>query len=58
METTVEFLFNATVFVMTKHCCNDPFCNSAHKLESAALIYFLVAVLVTRHLAEAAAASQ
>ncbi|XP_075868895.1 protein Bouncer-like [Nelusetta ayraudi] len=58
METTVEFLFNATVFVMTKHCCNGPFCNSAHKLESAALIYFLVAVLVTRHLAEAAAASQ
>lgn len=58
METTVEFLFNTTVFVMTKHCCNTPFCNSAHKLESAALIYLLVAVLVTRHLAEAAAASQ
>lgn len=56
-ETTVEFLFNTTIFVMTKHCCNTPFCNSAHKLESAVLLYFIVAVLVTRHLAEAAAAS-
>lgn len=58
METTVEFLFNATVFVMTKHCCNTPFCNYAHKLQSATLIYFLEAVLVIRHLAEAVAALQ
>lgn len=46
----MEILFNATVFVMTKHCCNTPFCNSARKLECAALVYFLVAVLVSRHL--------
>lgn len=58
METTVEFLFNTTIFVMTKHCCDTPFCNSAHKLQSTTLISFIVAVLVTWHLTEASAASQ
>ncbi|CAL1611158.1 unnamed protein product [Knipowitschia caucasica] len=29
-ETSVELFNNKTVFTMTKHCCDTPFCNSAY----------------------------
>uniref|UniRef100_A0A8C5NG91 UPAR/Ly6 domain-containing protein n=1 Tax=Gouania willdenowi TaxID=441366 RepID=A0A8C5NG91_GOUWI len=32
VETTVELFSNETIFIMTKHCCNTSFCNSAHAL--------------------------
>lgn len=58
LETTVELFSNKTIFVMTKHCCDTPFCNSAHKLPITTLLYLAVAVLNTWQLTEASAASQ
>ncbi|XP_061676765.1 protein Bouncer-like [Syngnathoides biaculeatus] len=37
VETTVELFSNNTVFVMTKHCCDGPFCNAAFKPAADAL---------------------
>ncbi|XP_062421746.1 sperm acrosome membrane-associated protein 4-like [Pungitius pungitius] len=45
VETTVELFHNSTIFVMTKKCCDTPFCNSAHKLPIAALLYLTVSLL-------------
>ncbi|XP_053699650.1 sperm acrosome membrane-associated protein 4-like isoform X1 [Synchiropus splendidus] len=51
VEEKVELYTNNTLFVMTKHCCDTHFCNSAHKhqpltgLHHAAL--FLAAWCVT-----------
>uniref|UniRef100_A0AAQ5ZVR7 UPAR/Ly6 domain-containing protein n=1 Tax=Amphiprion ocellaris TaxID=80972 RepID=A0AAQ5ZVR7_AMPOC len=53
VETTVELFSNNTIFVMTKHCCDTPFCNSAHKLPIYALLYFTAAFLTTWHISEA-----
>ncbi|XP_069393245.1 protein Bouncer-like [Paralichthys olivaceus] len=47
VETTVELFPNQTVFVMTKHCCDTPLCNSAHNLPLCALLYVTVAFLTT-----------
>lgn len=58
IETTVELLFNKTIFVMTKHCCDTPFCNTANKLQTASLFYLTLAALVSWHLTEASAAPQ
>uniref|UniRef100_A0A671UJT1 UPAR/Ly6 domain-containing protein n=1 Tax=Sparus aurata TaxID=8175 RepID=A0A671UJT1_SPAAU len=46
-ETIVELFSNNTIFVMTKHCCDTPFCNSAHKLRVTTLLYLTVAVLTS-----------
>eukprot|EP00064_Thunnus_orientalis_P004345 superscaffoldBa00000393_g4356 len=53
VETTVELFPNKTVFVMTKHCCDTSFCNSAHKLPVNVFLYLTVAVLTLWHLTEA-----
>ncbi|XP_045900275.1 sperm acrosome membrane-associated protein 4-like [Micropterus dolomieu] len=53
VETMVELFSNKTIFVMTKHCCDTPFCNSAHTLPTSTLFHLTVAVLTTWHLAEA-----
>ncbi|XP_018541701.2 sperm acrosome membrane-associated protein 4 [Lates calcarifer] len=58
VETMVELFPDKTVFVMTKHCCDTPFCNSAHKLPIQALLYLTVALLITWHISEASAVSQ
>lgn len=50
MVTTVELFQNKTVFVMTKHCCDSPFCNSAHKLPAGSLLFAILVVLSTWHL--------
>lgn len=57
VENTVEFFSNKTIFVMTKHCCHTPFCNSAHKLQITTLFYLAMAVLTTWYLTEASIAS-
>uniref|UniRef100_UPI003AAE2E82 protein Bouncer-like n=1 Tax=Centroberyx gerrardi TaxID=166262 RepID=UPI003AAE2E82 len=51
--TTVELFSNATIYVMTKYCCDTPFCNTAHKLPINILLYLTVAVRTIWHLAEA-----
>ncbi|XP_030248881.1 sperm acrosome membrane-associated protein 4-like [Sparus aurata] len=56
-ETIVELFSNNTIFVMTKHCCDTPFCNSAHKLRVTTLLYLTVAVL-TSWLTEASTGPQ
>uniref|UniRef100_A0A3Q1EBG8 Sperm acrosome membrane-associated protein 4-like n=1 Tax=Acanthochromis polyacanthus TaxID=80966 RepID=A0A3Q1EBG8_9TELE len=53
VETTVELFSNNTIFVMTKHCCDTPFCNSAHKLPIYTLLYLTAASLTTWHISEA-----
>lgn len=45
--TTLELFFNKTVFVLTRHCCDTPFCNTAHKLPIYTLLYLTVALLIT-----------
>lgn len=57
VENTVEFFSNNTIYVMTKHCCSTPFCNSAPKLQITTLFYLAVAVLTTWYLTEASTAS-
>ncbi|XP_047455397.1 protein Bouncer-like [Mugil cephalus] len=49
VETTVELLMNKTIFTMTKHCCDTPFCNSAHKLPVYTLLYLSTALLTAWH---------
>ncbi|XP_037641199.1 sperm acrosome membrane-associated protein 4-like [Sebastes umbrosus] len=58
VETTVELFSNNTIFVMTKHCCDTPFCNSVHKLPITTLFSLTVAVLTTWQLTEASTGSQ
>ncbi|XP_049902740.1 sperm acrosome membrane-associated protein 4-like [Epinephelus moara] len=58
VETTVALFSNSTIFVMTKHCCDTPFCNSAHRLSIATLLCLTVAVLTTWHLTEASTGSR
>ncbi|XP_038134349.1 sperm acrosome membrane-associated protein 4-like isoform X2 [Cyprinodon tularosa] len=49
VETTVELFFNNNIFVMTKSCCDTPFCNSAQKIPIGTLFYLTLAVLTTRY---------
>ncbi|TNN75698.1 hypothetical protein EYF80_014061 [Liparis tanakae] len=58
VETSVQLFSNNTIFVMTKNCCNTPFCNSALKLPIATHVYLTVAFLTTWHLFEASTGSQ
>ncbi|KAK9513776.1 hypothetical protein VZT92_027282 [Zoarces viviparus] len=58
VETTVELFSNNTIFVMTKNCCDASFCNSAHKLPTAILLYLIVDVLTAWYLSEASTGSQ
>ncbi|CAJ1062214.1 sperm acrosome membrane-associated protein 4-like [Xyrichtys novacula] len=58
MESGVELFYNKTLFIMTKHCCNTDFCNSAHKLPINTLLYLPVALLTTWHLSGCSKASQ
>uniref|UniRef100_A0A667X8J1 UPAR/Ly6 domain-containing protein n=1 Tax=Myripristis murdjan TaxID=586833 RepID=A0A667X8J1_9TELE len=51
--TTVELFSNTTVFVMTKYCCDTPFCNAGHKLPVSLLVYLTGAVWTIWHLTEA-----
>ncbi|KAG7475668.1 hypothetical protein JOB18_035405 [Solea senegalensis] len=53
VETTVALFPNNTIFVMTKHCCDTPFCNSAHKLQVFTPLCLSVAFLTTWHVTEA-----
>ncbi|KAF7669722.1 hypothetical protein LDENG_00147150 [Lucifuga dentata] len=55
--TTMEFFPNTTIYVMTKHCCNTPFCNSAHTLPINTLLYLTVALLTMWHLSKASTGS-
>ncbi|XP_029694065.1 protein Bouncer-like [Takifugu rubripes] len=57
VETTVQLFANKTIFVITKHCCDTPFCNSAHKLLKSTFFYLAVAFLATWHITEASASS-
>lgn len=47
VETTVELFSNKTIFVLTRHCCETPFCNTAHKHPVYTLLYLTVAFLIT-----------
>lgn len=58
VETTVELFPNNTVFVMTKHCCDTPFCNSAHKLRVYTPLYLAAAFLTTWLITEASTRPQ
>ncbi|TKS82036.1 hypothetical protein D9C73_016145 [Collichthys lucidus] len=58
VETMVDIFSNNTMFVMTKHCCDTPFCNSAHKRSINTLLYLSVAVLTTWRLSKASTAPQ
>lgn len=58
METTVEMVSNTTIFVMTKHCCDTPFCNSATTPPASPLLCLAVAALTAWHLTGAALGSQ
>ncbi|XP_030605013.1 lymphocyte antigen 6 complex locus protein G6d-like [Archocentrus centrarchus] len=44
VEMKVDLFSNETLFVMTKHCCDTPFCNSASKLSIYTLMYVTVAL--------------
>ncbi|XP_068614218.1 transmembrane protein 200C-like [Brachionichthys hirsutus] len=58
VESTLELFANKTIFVMTKHCCDTPFCNSASHLPIVTLLHVAVSVLAARHLAEASTCVQ
>ncbi|XP_061531275.1 sperm acrosome membrane-associated protein 4-like [Phycodurus eques] len=47
VETTVELVSKNTVFVMTKHCCDTPFCNAAFKLTADKLSSVTAAFLMS-----------
>ncbi|CAG6015462.1 unnamed protein product [Menidia menidia] len=53
VETTVELFSNNTIFAMTKHCCDTPFCNSAQTLSGYTIGHLAVAFLTAWHLIEA-----
>ncbi|XP_035989626.1 protein Bouncer-like [Fundulus heteroclitus] len=53
VKTTVELFLNNTVFVMTKSCCDTPFCNSAQKLPICTLHRLALAVLTICHITKA-----
>ncbi|XP_061811429.1 sperm acrosome membrane-associated protein 4-like [Nerophis lumbriciformis] len=53
METTVELFSNNTIFVMTKHCCDTPYCNSAWKLQAETLLCITVAFMMSWRIAGA-----
>uniref|UniRef100_A0A3Q3EP24 UPAR/Ly6 domain-containing protein n=1 Tax=Labrus bergylta TaxID=56723 RepID=A0A3Q3EP24_9LABR len=57
VETTVKLFPNKTFVVMTKHCCDTPFCNFAHKLPINTLLYLTMALLTTWHLSESSMGS-
>ncbi|XP_028281266.1 sperm acrosome membrane-associated protein 4-like [Parambassis ranga] len=57
VETTVELFSNQTIFVMTKHCCDTSFCNSAHKLPIYTFWYIAAVFLTTWHVTEDSAGS-
>lgn len=57
VETTVELFSNQTILVMTKHCCDTPFCNSAHKLPLYTFLYIAAVFLTTWHVTEDSAGS-
>ncbi|CAG11914.1 unnamed protein product [Tetraodon nigroviridis] len=57
VEATVQLFANKTIFAITKHCCDTPFCNSAHKLQMTTLFYLAWALLAAWHLTEASASS-
>uniref|UniRef100_A0A3Q1HAC5 UPAR/Ly6 domain-containing protein n=1 Tax=Anabas testudineus TaxID=64144 RepID=A0A3Q1HAC5_ANATE len=46
VETTVEVFPSQTVFVLTRHCCDTPFCNMAHKDPIYTFLYLTVAFLI------------
>ncbi|XP_072316872.1 protein Bouncer-like [Eucyclogobius newberryi] len=45
--STVELFPNKTVFTMTKHCCDTPFCNSGHKPSLNALLLCAAALVLS-----------
>nr|XP_046254353.1 sperm acrosome membrane-associated protein 4-like [Scatophagus argus] len=57
MESTVELFSNTTIFAMIKHCCDTPFCNSAHNLQIITFLYLTAAFVITWHLTEASTGS-
>ncbi|CAN9514231.1 unnamed protein product [Ophioblennius macclurei] len=57
VETTVEIFSNNTVFAMTKHCCDTPFCNSAPRLPLYTLLYLTVAFVTSCNLTGASTGS-
>ncbi|XP_019747621.1 sperm acrosome membrane-associated protein 4-like [Hippocampus comes] len=50
VETTVELFFNSTVFVMTKHCCDTPFCNAALQPRADTILCIAVLFLISWHI--------
>ncbi|CAL8247200.1 unnamed protein product [Lota lota] len=44
-ETTLELYPNATLYTMTKHCCDTAFCNAAHTLPIGTSSYLTAPVL-------------
>ncbi|KAK2844557.1 hypothetical protein Q5P01_011216 [Channa striata] len=47
VESTMELFFNKTIFVMTRHCCDTPFCNTAHRHLVCTLSYLIVGFFTT-----------
>ncbi|XP_068180643.1 protein Bouncer-like [Antennarius striatus] len=58
VESTMELFSNKTIFVMTKNCCDTPFCNSANKFPTVTFLHLTAAVLATCHLTEASTGVQ
>ncbi|XP_034030733.1 sperm acrosome membrane-associated protein 4-like [Thalassophryne amazonica] len=56
--TAVELYDNKTIFVMTKHCCNTPFCNAAHNQTINTLSYLTPTLLTVWHLVHGLTGSQ
>ncbi|CAL8290804.1 unnamed protein product [Merluccius merluccius] len=42
-ESTLELYPNTTIYTMTKHCCDTPFCNAAHTHQPICMCSYLTA---------------
>ncbi|XP_077432339.1 protein Bouncer-like [Vanacampus margaritifer] len=47
VESSVELFSNNTIFVMTKQCCDTPFCNAALKPSAHTLLCITIAFLLS-----------
>uniref|UniRef100_A0A3B5MS03 UPAR/Ly6 domain-containing protein n=1 Tax=Xiphophorus couchianus TaxID=32473 RepID=A0A3B5MS03_9TELE len=52
-KTTVALFLNNTIFVMTKSCCDTPFCNSAQELPIYTVFQITLAGLTISHITKA-----
>ncbi|XP_023187347.1 sperm acrosome membrane-associated protein 4-like [Xiphophorus maculatus] len=52
-KTTVALFLNNTIFIMTKSCCDTPFCNSAQELPIYTVFQITLAGLTISHITKA-----